>query len=304
MAAMKRLAIRIAAVLVVLAVLYLGMSWYIVGQSLQAEVSPIEERPEEYGLAYEEVAFSPRGWPEITLRGWWLPADEPKGVVVRVHGVDTNRANRLGFVAGLVEGGYSVLTFDLRGHGESDLAAMGAGIHEKDDVLAAIDVALDKAGTPEGPVFLHGISFGAAIAILVGVEDERVAGIFSDSSFASLTDLTAQEVANRTPLPQWGAQLLTPGILWVAQTTRGIDLDAVNPESVIGQYDYMVGFAHCRADERVRIEHLARLRIALSNPPWLTVYEDCTHARGWDDYPDHYVPFVVTYYDELLGIPE
>ena len=34
--------------------------------------------------------------------------------------------------------GYSVLTFDLRGHGESGEAPLGLGVREKEDVYGAI----------------------------------------------------------------------------------------------------------------------------------------------------------------------
>ena len=50
--------------------LYVGVSWVIVEQALVAEAKPFEQMPEELGLSYEDVAFGPRGWDDITLRGW------------------------------------------------------------------------------------------------------------------------------------------------------------------------------------------------------------------------------------------
>ena len=300
---MKRILIASGAVLLLLIVGYLGASWYIVNQSLKAEVAPIEERPDDYGLAYEEVEFSPRDWPDITLRGWWVPAEEPKGVVVRVHGVDSNKGARLGLVRALVDGGYSVFAFDLRGHGESDEAAMGAGLHEVDDVRGAVDYVVAERGAEAGKVFLHGLSFGGAIVLMEGADDPRVGGVFADSSFAALGDMIVQEVADRTILPEAAAAALRPGMVWASRATRGIDLNAVSPEDAAGDYAYPLGLAHCRADERIGIEHLARIRIALNLPPRLTVYEDCDHADAWSDYTEHYERFVLDYYDELLGLP-
>ena len=300
---MKRILIGAGVVAVLFIVGYLGPSWYVVNQSLKAEVSPIEERPGDYGLSYEDVEFSPRDWPDITLRGWWVPAEEPKGVVVRVHGVDSNKGTRLGLVRALVDGGYSVFTFDLRGHGESDEAAMGAGLHEVDDVRGAVDYVVAERGAEAGKVFLHGLSFGAAIVLMEGASDSRVGGVFADSSFAALGDMIVQEVGNRTVLPEWAAAALRPGLVWVSRVSRGIDLNAVRPEDAAAEYTYPLGLVHCRADERVVIEHLARIRIALNVPPRLTVYEDCAHGDAWADYTEHYERFVVDYYDELLGLP-
>ncbi len=304
---MKRnLAIAAVGVLL-LAVGYLGASWFIVSASLSAEAVPVEERPDAYGLAYEEIEFSPRGWPDITLRGWWIPVKNPKAIVIRVHGVDSNKGYRLALINALIENGYSVLTFDLRGHGESDKAAMGAGLHEIDDVLGAVDYVVAKREAQEAKedkesaVFLHGLSFGAAIALMAGAEDPRIAGVFADSAFAALSDLVVQEVAGRTILPQWAAASLRPGIVWLSRAAKGIDLNEMAPESIMAAYDYPIALTHCRDDERIAIEHLARLRAALSQPPRMTIYEECAHGQAWNDYTDNYERFLLAYYEELLN---
>ena len=72
------------ALVVILAVLYVGAAWWVARSALDAEVKALGERPSAFGLAYEEVEFSPRGWDELTLRGWWMSAVEalarPRGL--------------------------------------------------------------------------------------------------------------------------------------------------------------------------------------------------------------------------------
>ena len=301
-----------AAVVVALAAVYLALSLYIVNESLVAERNPIEEHPDEYGLAYEDVEFHPRGWPDITLRGWWLPAEDAKGVVIRAHGVDRNRAELLGLADALVKDGYSVLTFDLRGHGESDPAQMGAGLHERDDVLGALDYVVEERGARPGRVLLHGNSYGGAIALMAGAKEcgaaqERgeecaIAGVFADSSFAALPDLITQEVARRTPIGSWGASALRPGIALMARLTKGIDVNAVRPEEAAAVYDYPLGLAHCDADERIGVRHLWRIRSALRAPHLVvTIYPDCGHNDAWDEFPERYEARLLYYFDERLG---
>ena len=94
---------------VILALIYLAVSFYIVDSALDAEANPLEERPEDFALQYEDVEFSPRGWPSLTLRGWWMPAPDARATLIRVHGIDSNRSSALGTVPALVESGYSVL---------------------------------------------------------------------------------------------------------------------------------------------------------------------------------------------------
>lgn len=289
-------------VVVIIGLFYLLVSFYIVNTALVAERNPIEERPEDYGLRYDEVQFSPRNWPDITLRGWWIPAEDAKGVIISVHGLDSTRDSSLGLTKALVEGGYSVLAFDLRGHGESDPAQMGAGIHEQDDLRGAIDYVLKERGAEPGRVLLYGDSFGGAIALLTGVDEPSVVGLFSDSSFTSVSDLLIQEVADRTRLVHWSAIALRPGILFVARAVKGLDIEKVRPVDSAALYEYPLGLVHCRADERVPLAHLARIRAQVVAPPRLTIYEGCEHSQGWEDYTDHYEAFLLDYFDERLGL--
>lgn len=295
-------ALLAGAAVIVVGLLYLLVSFYIVNTALVAEKNAIEEWPEDFGLVYEEIEFSPRDWPDLTLRGWWLPAEDAKGVVIRVHGLDSTRDSSLGLSKALVEGGYSVLVFDLRGHGESDIAQMGAGIHEQDDLRGAIDYVLGERDAQPGRVLVYGDSFGGAIALMAAMDEPAVVAVFSDSSFTSVSDLLIQEVADRTRLVHWSAAALRPGILFVARAAKGLDINKVRPVDAAARYEYSLGLVHCRADERIPLAHLARIRAQVQAPPRLTIYESCEHSQGWEDYTDHYEAFLLDYYDERLGL--
>ncbi len=295
-------ALLAGAIVVVLGLLYLLVSLYIVNTALVAERNEIEERPEDFGLRYDEVEFSPRDWPELTLRGWWVPSEDAKGTVVRIHGLDGTRDSSLGLTKALVDEGYSVFAFDLRGHGESDAAQMGAGIHEQDDLRGAIDYVLAERDAEPGRVLLYGDSFGGAVALMTAVDEPSVVGVFSDSSFTSVSDLLIQEVADRTRLVHWSAVALRPGILFVASTVKGLDISEVRPVDSVALYKYSLAFVHCSTDERVPLSHLARLRAQAQAPPLLTIYEGCEHSQGWEDYTDHYEAYVVDYFDQRLGL--
>ena len=279
------------------ALLYLAVSYYIADSALNAEANPVEESPGDFALDYEDAEFSPRGWPELTLRGWWIPARDPQGVVIRTHGIDSTRSSMLGMAPALVANGYSVLAFDLRGHGESDPAPMGAGIHESDDLLGAVDYVISTRGSRPGTIFLHGNSYGGAIALMAGWREPAVAGVFADSAFAALSDLVVQEVARRTSAPSWLASALRPGVVLMARLSRGLDVDGVRPAEDAARYRYAIGLAHCDIDDRIPISHLHRIRSQLQHPPLLTVYEGCAHGDAWDDYPSRYEANLLDYLD-------
>jgi len=296
----RRRAIAAGAALGLIALLYLALSWVVVSQALVAEAKPLEQHPSEFGLAFDEVAFSPRGSDGITLRGWWFPNPDAKAVIIRVHGLDSTRAVDLELDRDLVVAGFALLSFDLRGHGESDPAPMGAGLREQDDVRGAIDYVLSEQGAEPGKVLLLGRSFGAAIVLLAGLGEPAVAGVYADSAFASLADVMVKEVGDRTPIPGFGASLLKPGLVLMARWAKGIDIRLVAPESVAAEYPYNLGLAHCKEDDRIPFDHALRIW-SEARAPLFTGYPDCEHAAAYEDFGEQYVEAVVGYFDLRIG---
>ena len=299
----RRWRIAALAAVLMLAIAYGATSWVIVNQALVAEAHEFDHLPEELDLLYEDVEFQPRGGEDLTLRGWWLPAEgdgEPLGTVVWVHGLDSTRAARLPFLADLVANGFNVLTFDLRGHGQSDKALMGAGLHEQNDVRGAIDYALNERGVVPGTLFLMGTSFGAAIVLLVGPDEPAVAGVYADSSFATLGAMITEEVAKRTPLPRFAAGLLKPGLVLAGRVFKGIDLDAVEPVVAAARYPYRIGLTHCHTDERIPFDHVVQIRQNAPRGSSFVAYP-CEHAEAYDAFPERYTATVVDYFNARLA---
>jgi pimeloyl-ACP methyl ester carboxylesterase len=300
----KRRIITGAVALAVMAVLYVGMSWYVVAEALKADVVEFAYHPDDLGLTYEDVEFHPRGEEEITLRGWWLPADDAVASIIWVHGLDENRAEQLPMLYELIDAGFSILAFDLRGHGKSDIVPLGAGYKEPADVRGAIDFLLTSKGVASGEVLLMGRSFGAAIVLMAGVGEPAVVGVYADSPFASVTDMLIGEIERRTPFPSWLASLLRPGIVQVGEM-KGIKLDEVSPEvAVAGYTDYVVGIAHCREDERIPFEHSVRIRFNSEPGIWFNLYPGCGHTEAYDDFSESFVGTVIDYFLEQLELRE
>ena len=286
MATRQRVITGLALVVAGAAIAYLGVSWYIVGQALQAKASEFEHHPDDFGMAFEEVQFSPRDKEDITLRGWWFPKDDATATIVWVHGLDSNRANGLPLLRDLSDRGFAALAFDLRGHGESDSVPIGAGFFEVNDVRGAIDYLIERRGVEPGTILLLGQSFGAAVVIMGGVGEPAVLGVFADSSFASLSDMIIAEVAARTPISAW---------------TRGVEINKVKPAAAAAQYDYPLRLVHC--DEDDRIPHAGNFGPVREASPdsKATLFPGCGHNDAYDDFPDAYVDIFVEYAAERLA---
>lgn len=129
--------------------------------------NPVTESPADMGLDFTEVTIPSSG---IDLEGWWIPAEAEQGVILFVHGAGSNRTSwfiqSLDLYKAFVEQGFSVLTADLRNHGNSPRTdgRLGMGATEWQDVIA---MANWLEQTPAGalPRFALGASMGGAAVI-------------------------------------------------------------------------------------------------------------------------------------------
>ena len=142
--------------------------------------SPLFDSPQAHGLDYEDVAFQTED--DVTLRGWLIKGGTDKVIIQSHFGVQCNRGGWTPEGKGpikpwkedikflrqakyLVERGYSVLMYDMRGHGESDLGPIpwvSWGPEEAKDVIAAVDFISARPDYAGACIGLLSICMGAA----------------------------------------------------------------------------------------------------------------------------------------------
>ena len=266
--------------------------------------SPLDGHPTEYGLPYENVAFSPRGdkWDDIVLRGWIIEQERLAGqgdelTVILVHGLNRNRTgdDALALARRLFDRGFNVLLFDMRGHGESDGDRLSAGYFEKWDVLGAYDFLVQRGASPGG-IGLLGWSLGGATALLSAAEEPAIKAVVADSSFADVHDLIAQETARATVFPQWVVPVFVPGMKIISRVLYGIDVGAVVPEKAAGTLGYPILVIHGEADDRVPAEQSVRIHASAPVGSELWLAPGSEHADAVIDAPDEYVERVDAYF--------
>jgi len=119
----------------------------------------------------EAVAFS--AGTEPAIRGETVGEGPP---VVLCHGITATRHSVIHGSRRLERGGHTVISYDARGHGESDPAPFGSGYGYPELIGDLAAVIENQAG--EGPVLLAGHSMGAHTAVGFALENpERVAGL-------------------------------------------------------------------------------------------------------------------------------
>jgi len=179
----------------VLLALWVGASFVAERVTLHPRHWGVGPTPADLGRAYEDVSF--RDHAGLTLRGWWIPGTRHRTVVM-VHGWTSSRREPMGKAGYVLDAGYNVLVFDLRGHGESDGDYTTLGLLEPDDVSSA--VAFARSRDP-GPIALLGYSLGGALAVETGARDPAVAAVIEDSGFGSLENVYRAGFQRLTGLP-------------------------------------------------------------------------------------------------------
>jgi fermentation-respiration switch protein FrsA (DUF1100 family) len=285
-------------VVLVLVVAFLGVSAYLGNSMTAVERLPIDETPGSYGLDYEEVSF-PSQVDELNLSGWYLTAQGSQAVIIMVHGADQHRADptidMLGIAGGLVEHGYNVLMFDLRGHGQSEGERMSAGYFEVRDLVGAVDYIMARGFDEIGVL---GFSMGGVTALLTAADCLDIDVIVSDSAYADLNDMLEPQFAERTFFPTF---FLRP-LLVMVKFMYGVDFTAVKPVEVVAEiYPRPILFIQGQLDDTVPPEHVYSLYDAADNPRdelWLVA--DAGHVEAYSLHPEEYMERVTAFFDGAL----
>src|SRR5262249_48832020 len=140
------------------------------------------DRPDNYGISYEEVHFTSRDM--VKLFGWWIPARKPIGTIVMCHGQEGSMDGDTKQMVPLHDAGFNVFMFDFRAHGQSDGECVSMGMYEKEDLLGALDYLAEQRHVDK--VGVLGFSMGAAVALITAALSERICVVVADSSFGQL----------------------------------------------------------------------------------------------------------------------
>ena len=193
----------------------------------------------------------------------------PRGTVVLLHGWMMDGDSLLPWSLQLAQAGYRVITVDLRNHGHSGHGPAGYGTRESDDVIEVI-AALRARGELVGPLYLFGISYGAATALFTADKlGAQVAGVVAMESFANagraIRDMVPHMLASH---PEgWQARAVASYARWryggqdldaviaAADRRLGLDLDHIDVTRALAGTRACVLLLHGQADQHVPVAH-------------------------------------------------
>jgi alpha-beta hydrolase superfamily lysophospholipase len=172
----------------------------------KVERNPISRTPKDVHLHYQDISF--KSLDKLNLKAWFIPSKNSNKVVIFNHFMLGNRAgaiphkdwgnvgvNFLPIYKHLVDAGYSIFTYDLRNHGESDLykgGKLGLTHIEYQDSVAALRYIKDKF--PEMDLYLYSQCYGVVSTMRAM---EKHPQEFNDiKAFINLQPLSADAFVN------------------------------------------------------------------------------------------------------------
>jgi dienelactone hydrolase len=287
-----------AIVLGVLIVIYLGLSIYGAWQGVLIPRLPLAYSGDSLGLPYEDVSFHSRG-DNILLKGWFLPG-EKSDVIIIVHGGYQNRidesADTLDITRILVETGYNVFLFDLRGRGESEGEARALSFIDE-DIGGAVDY-LRSHGFKSEDIYIIGFCSGAASACIYASHND-IGALILVGCFTDVHTMVIRQ-AQSVGIPQFLAQIFYPGSLLFARIIYGYEV--VNPIDVIHNVRCEILFIHEEFDEFTTAEETQRLFRASVNPA-NQVWEapSTNHSQVYITHPLEFIERVDDFLSENLN---
>jgi pimeloyl-ACP methyl ester carboxylesterase len=239
---------------------------------------PHSSSPAAFGIPFREVRFPTRR--NRHLYGWWIPASpEPSGplpTLILVHGWGRNVERTIPYLRHLHPLGYDLLAFDARNHGSSDRDRYPNLLMFSEDIRAAVDFVVQRAGGKHGPIGVVGLSVGGGAAIHAAAHDDRIESVVTVGAMAHPVDVMRPEFASRH-VPYFPVVWLT---LEYLQLRIGARFDRFAPVNVIGKARARMLLVHGEDDSVVPIAQARKLAQA-GNPETIRVW--AMPGRGHSD---------------------
>ena len=212
----------------------------------------------------------------LRLRGRYYHVKDDAPLHIQFHGYRGNAARDLGAANHVARSlGYNTLVVDQRAHGLSQGDTMTFGIMERWDCLAWAEYAVSRFGG-EIPIFLYGISMGAA-TVLMAAElplPQNVIGIIGDCPYSSPVEILRKISAD----VHFPAFLSVPFGIMAASLWGGFRLSESSAMSAVQNTDLPVLLIHGKEDRYILPEMSRQIQAKCRGKCFLELFPGAAHG--------------------------
>ena len=178
-------AIRTIIVVVVgLYIIFVIILWLFQSHLVYFPQSEITITPDQVGIPYEGMSFEASDG--VKLSGWFIPAENARGVILFCHGNAGNISHRLESIRIFHRLSLDVFIFDYRGYGKSEGKPTEQGTYL--DAEAAWRYLVEDRRADPARIIIFGRSLGGAVASWLA-KTQTAGALIVESAFTSVPDI-------------------------------------------------------------------------------------------------------------------
>ncbi len=211
------------------------------------------------------------------LKGYFFINERnPDTMVILFHGYRGNHRQMEPFADYYYnELGYSVLAPDMRCHGKSKGDFIGFGCLEKKDAECWVDYVREMLGE-KAKIFLHGVSMGAATALMTAAEC-NVSGVISDCAYANGVDIIKKQIKREYHLPVKPVFFL---VNLAVKLRCGYSLFETNTSDFVKVIKCPVLYIHGENDDFISSASVYKLYSDTTSQKFLWICENAGHCES------------------------
>ncbi len=234
----------------------------------------------------------------LNLYARWIPAENPKGTILLVHGYQSTPYIDFSLVLDVYHNlGMNMLIPDQRCHGKSEGKYITFGVKEWQDMARWVDY--HNANLGSWPLILSGLSMGASTVLYMAEEKlpSNVKGIIADCGFTSPYAIIGKVFRSVTHLPPWP-------FLWVtdlcARLFADFSLKQKDTRKTLLSGKYPVILAHGLADDFVPCEMSQEAYNVCTSEKELLLVENAGHGCSFLKDRERYTQAVTAFLQKNL----
>jgi fermentation-respiration switch protein FrsA (DUF1100 family) len=214
----------------------------------------------------------------IAYQLWVPPGGDPAPAVVVFHGAGSRKENHADFARAALANGFVALTFDNRGHGETQ-GELGPGVIS--DLQRLVRFLAGRPEVDEGRIAVRGSSMGGLLAIHLAAASSMVAAVVAicPASERMMLD-TVRPVAAGKPAPP-GSYLDSIEIDARALAAWLEEYEIADAVERLGTKPLLL--IHAKGDEQVPYRHSEELYARAAEPKRLLLLEGGDHRSAQHD---------------------
>jgi uncharacterized protein len=310
------LAYIVIGVIVVLAVIYFLVSYFIAGTIIHLNRQPVPKNPHDYGMNFENIKF--KAADGVNIKGWLIPGFLNKLIILTHVGGLTKYGSTVSYrnfsklynkeieflktAVHLHKEGYWVLMFDFRNHGESspdpNHGIAGVGLKEYQDVVGALHYIQGRDDLKNADIGFVSFCMGANSTIIAMSKEPEA---FKNVKCLFAVQPISMGVFIRTYMGKlftpWGAGLLLPMVKQCIVWRGASPLDRMSPRDYAKDIKVPTMYVQARNDPWTQLSDIEGFfKSTPDNPKEFFWIENTVHRfesyRYFQDKPEKMLEWV------------